>query len=794
MHRKVIGLRDTARISRAARDAFEPLEQRLLMSFSAHVNFQPASARVPSGYVADAGWGYGARNGLTYGWNQTNTYGRERFSAGDQRYDTLAQMQPIGAGKSFSWQIAVPNGTYKVHLVAGDPSYTNSVYKISAEGTLLVNGTPTASHKYVEGTANITVRDGKLTISNAWGSRNNKLSYIDITPVSSSTSTSSTSALRMSPAAPSGLVTSGVSSSQIRLAWRDNSTRETNYYVDRSTDNGLHYTRIATLGAGSRTFLDGGRTSGKTYYYRVGAHNAYGTSWVYGAGKTAGSSATGTVPAGPSGLVTSGASTTQIRLAWRDNSTRESGYYVERSTDNGKTYVRIATLGANSKTFLDGGRTAGKTYYYRVSAFNSAGRSPYTTATGRTLSSTSSGTMAPAAPSNFIAVSSTTTQIKLYWHDNSTRESGFYIERSSDGGRTYSRIATVGANTNTFLSSGLTSNKTYYYRVASFASGKISPWRVDFATTKGSTSTPPPPTPPITNSGYFDGVAIGMGGDVAKAIPILRALNIKAVRLWDGLSSWSNRWKSDPVLQNAIKYHNAGFKVTLLTTTTKPPTYSQAKAYFDWVQTVPGLKGAVDFWEIGNEPDLTKYYQGTLEHYVANELRGAWDSLHPSGEKVIGGAPIFPSNAQRAKDAGYLNYVDYANVHPYNSTVSGLKSDFAKFKAVFNSKPLVATEWNFHYVTDHNQWASMVSQIHPFLDDYFAQAYYFGFEVNGTGSGAGGLVYDGSYAKNTAFYNAVDSWYSSTSSAAAASSTSSSSSSSGSGSATSQMFSESAIL
>ena len=34
----------------------------------------------------------------------------------------------------------------------------------------------------------------------------------------------------------------------------------------------------------------------------------------------------------------------------------------------------------------------------------------------------------------------------------------------------------------------------------------------------------------------------------------------------------------------------------------------------------------------------------------------------------------------------------------------------AKFKAVFNNKPLVATEWNFHYVTDKAQWASQVRE------------------------------------------------------------------------------------
>ena len=51
----------------------EPVEPRQYLSFAAHINFQPASAAVPAGYVADAGNAYAARgNGLTYGWTANN--------------------------------------------------------------------------------------------------------------------------------------------------------------------------------------------------------------------------------------------------------------------------------------------------------------------------------------------------------------------------------------------------------------------------------------------------------------------------------------------------------------------------------------------------------------------------------------------------------------------------------------------------------------------------------------------------------------------------------------------------
>ena len=85
------------------------------------INFQPSGSPVPSGYLVDAGAAYASRgNGLSYGWNAANNETRDRNSSRspDQRYDTLNHMQRNG---SFSWSLGVPNGSYRVRVVAGDP-------------------------------------------------------------------------------------------------------------------------------------------------------------------------------------------------------------------------------------------------------------------------------------------------------------------------------------------------------------------------------------------------------------------------------------------------------------------------------------------------------------------------------------------------------------------------------------------------------------------------------------------------------------------------------------------------
>ncbi len=64
-------------------------------------------------------------------------------------------------------KIALPNGQYSVHIVAGDSDYIDSVYAISANGVLVVSGTPTASRHWFENTVTVSVTNGQLTVANA---------------------------------------------------------------------------------------------------------------------------------------------------------------------------------------------------------------------------------------------------------------------------------------------------------------------------------------------------------------------------------------------------------------------------------------------------------------------------------------------------------------------------------------------------------------------------------------------------------------------------------------------------
>jgi regulation of enolase protein 1 (concanavalin A-like superfamily) len=81
----------------------------------------------------------------------------------------------------------------------------------------------------------------------------------------------------------------------------------------------------------------------------------------------------------------------------------------------------------------------------------------------------------PAAPTNLTAVANSDSQVTLSWTDNSTNETGFYIERSRDG-TNWGTLFTVPANTTTRIDGTVIPSETVYYRVRASAGGASGPF------------------------------------------------------------------------------------------------------------------------------------------------------------------------------------------------------------------------------------------------------------------------------------------------------------------------------
>jgi len=188
------------------------------------------------------------------------------------------------------------------------------------------------------------------------------------------------------PAAPSNLVATTFSSSQINLSWTDNANNENGFKVEQSTD-GINFSQVAMLGSNAVSFSAIGLSPSTTYFYRVVSFNDAGNSQFSNTANATTSPTPPALPAAPSGLTATTVSRTQINLSWTDNSGNESGFKIERCKNpNCTNYAEVGQVGANVTTFADTGLTKNTTYRYRVRAFNAGGNSAYSNSvTGKTL-------------------------------------------------------------------------------------------------------------------------------------------------------------------------------------------------------------------------------------------------------------------------------------------------------------------------------------------------------------------------------------------------------------------------
>lgn len=213
-----------------------------------------------------------------------------------------------------------------------------------------------------------------------------------------------------------------------------------------------------------------------------------------------------------------------------------------------------------------------------------------------------------------------------------------------------------------------------------------------------------------------------------KAIPVLKELGVKTVRVWFSPNFKSKSWEGP--LQRALDYSNAGFDVMMIISTPngQVTNASDVKNWFNWALSNSSLKNAVDRWQIGNEVDKSQYWKGSLSSYVTNFLKPASEVLRSKGEKVVSASVSWnPQDVATMIGYGMLNYVDFVGYHPYGNSVSQIQSRVKQINdIVAGRKPIIASEWNVRgYENNKTEWAKQVREVAPIIRDNFAYNYYF---------------------------------------------------------------------
>ena len=279
------------------------------------------------------------------------------------------------------------------------------------------------------------------------------------------------------PAAPTGFTATSSFADSVSLAWTDASSTETGFDIEVSTNAGSTYSSVTTTAANAVSYSHTGRTESTAYLYRIRATNAAGSSsWV--------TASSVTTPAAVQSFTATAASSTQINLSWTDKSGVETGFRIERSTDN-TNWSLVTTTAASATSFSNTGLTASTLYYYRIrsDSYNGTNNSAWYSAnattqsgslspswtldfssgtpSGYTLTRASSGTYVDS--SGYIA--SASTNVARLTHNSSGSRLGLLVEASrtnialatenfTDTGRWFATNATAADTTNTAPDNG----------------------------------------------------------------------------------------------------------------------------------------------------------------------------------------------------------------------------------------------------------------------------------------------------------------------------------------------------
>ncbi len=294
----------------------------------------------------------------------------------------------------------------------------------------------------------------------------------DVTPIPSffggvihpATSPTPTPTPTPTPPTPPVLTGKAASSSSIALTWTA-VTGASSYELQGSTNGGQSWTTLQNSSA--QSYTQTGLSADTVYDYQIAT--------IKGTTASAPSTllAVTTLLPAPTGVTATTKSATEIDLAWTKVSDATS-YKIERSPD-GNTWTALTpspALTASSVAYADTSALSGTQYYYRVSAIDAVGTSAPSTAVHTTT--------LPAVPVLTAKVISAS-EIDLSWA-SVTGSTSYKLERSPDGGGTWSTISTASAAT--YANTALPSNTSYQYRVSSIdAGGTSAPSTVATATT-----------------------------------------------------------------------------------------------------------------------------------------------------------------------------------------------------------------------------------------------------------------------------------------------------------------------
>lgn len=255
--------------------------------------------------------------------------------------------------------------------------------------------------------------------------------------------------------APQNFTVQGVNDLIKKLTWKDNSTGDHGFKLDRKEGSGIWEEAYRTFSPYTTTFYDTvADKSSVTIYYRLYTYwNGLNSSKVS-------QSTAVTLPA-PDDVELNMLSYSENELTWRDNSNGEQGFRIHRKVGGQSWELNYAEVGANVEAFIDTDAPCNSTVQYRISAFADGIESSYAVSDQVNSEIPDPYNIEFSMPSD--------DQVVLTWKEYCDGEEGFRIDKKFSNGSWVTGYGEVGENVKSFTDNGsFQHGETYYYRVYAF--------------------------------------------------------------------------------------------------------------------------------------------------------------------------------------------------------------------------------------------------------------------------------------------------------------------------------------
>ena len=367
---------------------------------------------------------------------------------------STATSSPSGVGSATTMAPAPPAAPSSLTAVAASTSQINLAWAASATTGVtysVFSGTSAGSvtTPIASGLAGTSFAATGLSASTTY--------YYAVKAVLSGTSSaasntaSATTQAPVPPAAPTSLIATAVSTSQINLNWTASSTSGVTYTVYKGST-------VAASGLSGTSYSVTGLSASTAYSFTVFAVSSTGTSTASNAASA--TTQTPVTPTAPSSLSATAISSSQINLSWAASLSSGVTYTVSRGST-------VVVSGLSGTSYSVTGLAASTAYTFTVVAVSSTGTSAASNAASAPTQAAS--VVPPAAPSGLTASPASASVMNLNWQPSTTSGVTYNVYVGTVSGVTSTQVASGLTGQNTSVS-GLLDSTTYYFTVKAVSS------------------------------------------------------------------------------------------------------------------------------------------------------------------------------------------------------------------------------------------------------------------------------------------------------------------------------------